>query len=171
MNGTLAVWPPVKVRRVVNQLRKQYDPISHSVCEAHITLTQPFLHPPSENDWHQLEGIIAGFEPFSIRYGPLNTFLPYPCIYYEIHPAERVLEIRRALHKTGMFNLELPHTDDFVPHMSITDGRPDIIRTKEIFEDLRGVVVGGSFQCTEIAFIVPDSDFRFGIARTLPLGV
>lgn len=167
--GTFVIWPPDPVREVVNRLRERYDPLSQRICEAHITLTQPFLRRPAELDWDQLETIVSGFAPFTIRYGPLNTFLPYPCIYYEIHPSARVKALRAALHETGLFNLDRPHTDDFVPHMTINDGRPDAARTQEIFDALRTSVSDGAFECREIAFILPDSGFHFEVVRTLPL--
>jgi 2'-5' RNA ligase len=169
--GTFVIWPPDPVREVVNRLRERYDPLSQRICEAHITLTQPFLRHPGQREWDQLEAIFSECAPSTIRYRPLNTFLPYPCIYYEIHPAASVMAIREALHETGLFNLDRPHTDDFVPHISINDGRPDAARTQEIFESLRKVVVRGSFECRQIAFIVLDYGFHFEVVRTLPLAL
>ena len=81
-----------------------------------------------------------------------------------------MLKLRQLLHATGFFNLSLPHSDDFIPHMSINDGRPDAERTREIFSILKDNVSGGSFKCAYIAFIVPDKDFHFEIVRLLPLG-
>jgi 2'-5' RNA ligase len=169
VHGTFVIWPPDPVRNVVNRLRERYDPISQRICEAHITLTQPFLRPASERDWQEMRKIVSGFEPFAISYGPLNTFLPYPCIYFEIHPAPKVLALRSALHAMVLFNLELPHTDDFIPHMSINDGRPDAERTLEIFETLKSSVPGGSFKCAEITYIKPDASFHFDVTHVLPL--
>jgi len=135
--GTIVIWPSDEVRKHVNPLRERYDPRSHAICETHVTVTQPFLAPPKENEWDKLLSIVSGFETFELRYGPLNHFLPYPCIYYEIHPVDYFLEIRGALHETGLFNLSLPYTDGFVPHMSITDGMPDAETTESIFQELQ----------------------------------
>jgi 2'-5' RNA ligase len=167
--GTIVLWPPEPVRDIVNRLRHEYDPVSQSFCGAHITLTQPFLRQPSSNEWDKLSEVVSGFESFEIRYGPINTFLPYPCIWYEIHPLELVLAIRQALHATGMFNLDLPHIDDFIPHMTITEGQSDLKVTEDLFRKLRDQISGGRFICSEIALIVPDHHFHFGIQRRLPL--
>jgi len=86
---------------------------------------------------------------------------------FVIWPPDPVREVVNRLRE----RLDLPHTDDFVPHMSINDGRPDAARTQEIFEILRTSVSSGSFECGEIAFIVPDSGFHFEVVRTLPLAL
>ena len=168
-HGTLVIWPPDAVREVVNRLRQQYDPVSQSICEAHITLTQPFLRQPSSNEWDELREVVSRFDSFEIQYGPINSFLPYPCIWFEIHPSERVLEIRQALHETGLFNLDLPHTDDLIPHMTITEGQSHIEVTYELFAKLRNEISGGSFIGSDIAYIVPDLGFHFEVQRRLPL--
>jgi len=139
--GTLVIWPPDRVGEVVNRLRHQYDPVSQSFCGAHITLTQPFLRQPSSNEWVELCEVVSSFESFEIQYGPINTFLPYPCIWFEIHPSELVLVIRQALHATGMFNLDLPHTEDFIPHMTVTEGQSDIDVTEELYTKLRDEII------------------------------
>ncbi len=167
--GTLVIWPPDQVRKVVNRFRHQYDPVSQSFIDAHITLTQPFLRQPIINDWDELCEVVSSFESFEIQYGPIKTFLPYPCIWFEIHPSEQVLAIRQVLHATGMFNLDLPHTDDFIPHMTITEGQSDIEVTEQLFTKLRDNISSGSFYCSDIAYIVPDRVFHFGIQRRLPL--
>lgn len=167
--GSLVIWPSDHVREAVNRLRHEYDPVSQSFCEAHITLTHPLLRQPSEKEWDNLSDIVSGFKSFEIRYGPINTFLPYPCIWFEIHPSEVVQAIRQALHASGLFNLDLPHTDDFIPHMTITEGQSDIEVTNDLLAKLRDEIPGGKFLCTEITLIVPDQHFHFGIQRQLPL--
>jgi len=167
--GTIVIWPPDNVRSHVNPLRERHDPRSHAICEAHVSVTQPFLATPKENEWEKLIAIVSGFEASEITYGPLNHFLPYPCIYYEIHPPDYLLKIRRALHATGLFNLSLPYTEGFVPHMSITDGMPDAGTTESLFQELQEEVSGGSFQCDALTLIEPDESFVFHMTRLLHL--
>ena len=167
--GTMVVWPPDDVRAVVNRLREEYDPLSQAICEAHITLTQPLLRPLADQEWVEVAQIAASFDPFELTYGPLNSFLPYPCIWYEVHPRERVLEMRRALHETGFFNLTLPHTQGFIPHMTITEGQSGPPVDQALLESLRGQVKSGSFWCEDVAYIVPDRTFHFEVARKLAL--
>ena len=169
-HGTFVIWPPDPVRRVVNELRNRYDPVSQAVCEAHITVTQPLLGEPTEEQWRRLRAIAEEFPRFHCDYGPVRSFLPAPVIWLEVQPAERILELRRALHETGLFNLELPHTDDFIPHMTLTEGFSGAKVTEALLEELRKKVSGGSFSCAELSFIVPDDGFRFSVARRLALG-
>jgi len=168
-HGSFVIWPIDHVRESVSRLRHEYDPVSQSFCEAHITITQPLLRQPSGKEWDKLSDLVSSFESFEIRYGPINTFLPYSCIWFEIHPSEVVLAIREALHASGLFNLDLPHTDDFIPHMTITEGQSDVKVTNNLFAKLRDEIQGGTFLCTEIAHIVPDLHFHFGVQRQLLL--
>lgn len=135
-------------------------------------MTQPFLREPTDADWQAIQAVTAEHAPFTIEYGPLDSFLPYPCVYLQINPAAPVLALREALHDLGLFNLTLPFSapGEFVPHMSITDGYPDERQTRLILNALSGSEPVGSFACTEIAYIRPDETFRFGVERTASLG-
>jgi 2'-5' RNA ligase len=168
-HGTLVIVPPMPVRSMVDQLHAEYDPASHAWYGAHVTLTQPFVRRPREEDWARLAQVAAGFDAFRIEYGPLRSFLPYPCIWFEIRPKERVLELRKALHDVGLFNLGLPHTDDFIPHMTITEGRSGPRVDEGLLATLRDRCVEGSFLCAEVAYYVPDAGFHFAVRRTLAL--
>lgn len=166
--GMCVIWLPELVRGTVNVLRQRYDPASQAICEAHITLTQPFLRQPQKDDLELLARIAADFAPFEIHYGPLNSFFPYPCIWLEVRPVKQILSLRRALHNTGLFDLSLPHTDDFVPHMTITEGLSGPEVNHELLESMRPEVAGGSFTCTGFVHIVPDPNFHFEVQRTFP---
>ena len=168
-HGTLVILPTNDVREFVNTLRERHDPVSQKYCETHITLTQPLLNRLTEGECKRLKTILSGFEPFEISYGPLNTFLPYPCIYYEVQPAEAILNIRNALHETRLFNLTLPYTEGFIPHMTITEGYYDVDETKRIFDKLKDEISGGVFRCSEISFIIPDINFHFEVNRRFKL--
>jgi 2'-5' RNA ligase len=164
--GTLVVWPPDNVRDVVNRLRAEHDPLSQSYCETHITITQPLLRQLDSIEWSHIETLISDINAFEIHYGPLNSFLPYPCIYYEIHSGEKLLTIRKLLHETGFFNLRIPHPENWVMHMSITEGLSGPKVNHELLESLKRRVAAGSFTCTAISHIVPDSEFHFKVEKT-----
>jgi 2'-5' RNA ligase len=168
--GTFVLWPPDGVREVVNALRQRYDPVSQAICETHITLTQPLLREPGADVWAELRRVAAGHAQFEITYGPLRSFLPYPCIWYEIQPAAQVLALRAALHRTGLFNLDRPYTEGFIPHMTITAGQSGPEVSEALLEALKGQVTGGTFPVSEIAYIVPDAGFHFAVRKRLPLG-
>lgn len=170
LHGLFVIWPPADVRQVVNRLRRKYDPESQATIEAHITLTQPFLAQPSDEDWARLAKIAAGFEPFEIRYGPIDTFFPSPVIYLTIQPRERLLALRQALHDTGLFNLTLPYTDDFVPHMTIAEGRSsDRVVDESMLAEVRPQASSDTFLVNEIVCVTPDRQFHFAISKRLNL--
>lgn len=166
--GTLVIWPPEPVRGMVNALRQHYDPVSQATCEAHISLTQPFIRRPDKDDLEHLRQIALNFESFQIQFGPLNSFLPYPCIWLEVHPVSRILSLRQKLHETGLFNLSLAHTDDFVPHMTITEGLSGPKVNQELLESMKPKVTAGSFTCTDFVHIVPNPQFHFEVRQVFP---
>ncbi len=168
-HGTIVILPPDEIRNVVNGQRETYDPVTASFCEAHITLTQPLLNPLSDTEWGNIQDMLRRFPAFEIQYGPIKSFLPYPCIWYEIQPADKILALRNALHQTGYFNLSLKHTDDFIPHMSITEGLSGPPVDEELLTILQEQSSQGSFICQDAVHIVPDESFCFGVVKRLPL--
>ncbi|CAN5554741.1 hypothetical protein BH23CHL2_BH23CHL2_35400 [soil metagenome] len=170
-HGALVIWPPVDVRSTVNALRKRYDPASQAICDAHITLTQPFLDAPGDEDLKAISAVVAGHLPVRIRYGPLGTFLPYPCVYLEIQPAGRLRELQRALYALDLFNLANPFSDpdEYIFHMSITDGYPDEQQTAQILDALRGSEPLGEFVTEQVAWIRPHEEFHFEVVQELPV--
>jgi len=83
--GVIVIQPLDEIRELVNNQREEYDPLSQSYSEAHITVTQPLLKELSEDEWDRVLRIIEGYGSFQIDYGPINSFLPYPC------PIRRIL--------------------------------------------------------------------------------
>jgi 2'-5' RNA ligase len=169
-HGTLAIWPPQVVRDYVNRFRQKLDPISDGYAEAHITLTQPFRAPVTEHVIDHVRSILAAEKPFSIAYGPLRSFFPAPVLWLDVHPRERALKLRHELHATGLFDLSLPHTDDFVPHMTLTEGLSGTPVNDALFRELAPSVEGGTFTCDGIAFIRPNARFRFEVEREIAFG-
>ena len=166
--GTIVIWPPVDIRELVNNQRQEYDPVSLSYCESHITVTQPLKRFLLDGEWDQILDLVKQFNSFDIVYGPLNSFLPYPCIWYEIEPTNKILQIRNVLHETGLFNTSLKYTDDFIPHMTITEGISGPTVNEKLLEQLTGESKTGSFYCDELAYIVPNKHFLFQVTKTLP---
>jgi len=168
--GTIVIWPPEDVRRIVDAQRERMDPVSQAICGTHITVTQPLTASLDNSAWRQVRAILWRHDPFKITYGPLNSFLPYPCIWYEIRPVQKVLDLRNALHDTGDFNLELRYTTNFIPHMTITEGLSGPTVNEVLLAQLQGESRPGSLPCDSLAYIVPDDHFRFHVEAQLPLG-
>lgn len=167
--GTIVIWPPDEVRQIVNRQREKYDPVSHAFCEAHVSITQPLGRWLDNDEWHHVSNLLRRHESFEVRFGPVNSFLPYPCIWYEIQPREKILEIRSALHQTGFFNLTMKHLQTFIPHMTITEGFSGPPVDQGLLDQIAAEGTTGSFLCESLSFIVPNQEFRFEPASTLPL--
>ena len=165
LHGTLAVYPPLQIREYINRFRKELDPVSHSYAEAHITLTQPLMERVTDQVADRLETALRSEKPFKVTFGPLRSFLPSPVLWLEVQPAQRVLHLRRKLHTFGIFDLSLPHTEDFVPHMTITEGLSGPRVDEDLFRKTRLQVEGGRFECTRLVHLVPDGEFRFLVER------
>ncbi len=177
-HGTFVLWPPNDVRRRLNAIRERYSPISQSYCEAHISLTQPLLRALDEVEWITLQAIVATFAPLEIIYGPVRYWDNGRLVYYEIQPFDKIRAIRQALHETNCFNLELPHANDFIPHLTLQEGYPadilavDVVDVKKgmaNYEKLKQLLPNTRSLCHEISFIVPDERFHFEVVRQLPL--
>lgn len=167
--GLFIILPPLEVRSIIDAQREAYDPLSRSYIGAHITVSQPFLRTPTESEWDHCLKVVRAFQPFEIQYGPLKSFLPYPCIWYDVQPAERVLELRTTLHQTGLFNLEEGYIEDFIPHLTITEGLSGPEVTDELLDQLQSESQPGSFLCQQLVLAVPDQKFHFRLSRTIPL--
>ena len=166
--GLFIIQPPDHVSAIVDAQRKVYDPVSQNTISAHITLTQPLLNDPTESDWALFVQALSKIQPFEIHYGPIKSFLPYPCIWYDVQPAEQVLEMRSSLHQTGLFNLQEGYIKDFIPHMTITEGRSGPEVTPTLLEKLQNESQPGTFLCKELVLSVPDQNFHFSSQKKLP---
>ena len=167
--GTIVIWPPDEARQAVNSQRAEYDPVSHAYCQAHVTVTQPLRRRLDGDEWRQVSALLLGHASFELRFGPVNSFLPYPCVWYETHPIEKILELRSVLHQTGFFNLKMKHAQDFIPHLTITEGLSGPTVDQGLLERIRSESTTGSFLCKELAYIVPNEAFRFEVVSILPL--
>jgi 2'-5' RNA ligase len=167
--GTIVIWPPDSVRAIVNSQREKYDPASQAICETHITVTQPFYHWPDQAEWKKIQEVLREYHQFEIHFGPLTSFLPYPCIYYEIRPGRYIVQMRDALHQLGLFNLEMRHPKNFIPHMTITEGLSGPEVDEGLLKELQRESGKGSFICRELSYIVPDDRFHFHVSMGLPL--
>lgn len=170
MQGVRLIWPNDSLRESVNTLRAKYDSESQKICDAHITLTQPFLNQPDDAAWKHIQSILTKYSPFDIEYGPIEIFGNSPVLKFDINPKEKILKLRNGLHETGLFNLSLPFTEGFIPHMTISEnGFKDITEAQKTADELNSEINTGNFTCTHIAYVQPDSNFHFEERKLLPL--
>ena len=168
--GTIVISPPDEVRKFVNAQREKYDPVSQACCEAHVSITQPLGRRLGSDEWHHVSNLLRRHESFEVRFGPVKSFLPYPCIWYEIQPSEKILNIRSALHQTGFFNLAMKHPETFIPHMTITEGLSGPPVDQGLLDQIAAEGATGTFLCESLSYIIPNQEFHFELASTLPLG-
>ena len=170
-HGTFVVWPTGEIEGISNELRQTYDPESQAHCPAHITVTQPFLEAPSAESWRQIETIVSSFSTFPISVGPIEPFGASTTLKFDIEPKAPLRQLRRKLHETGLFNLTLPFTEGFIPHMTISEfGLDDRTVVECLAATLNQEISSHVFSCRALAYIRPDSNFQFQEVRCIPLG-
>jgi len=168
--GIFVIWPPDEIRMEINKLREEYDPVSQSYCEAHITLSTPLKKELNSADWSQLADICRRVEPFEIKYGPPKVFELKPVVYLAVFPESELKELYVTFLDICLFCDEPPPPFDFVPHMTISEfGVKTDEEAKKLKNRLEKISISGCFICDSVAFIKPDENFHFSIHKTLPL--
>ncbi len=167
-HGSLLLLPPPDLGRLVDGLRRRYDPASHRVCRAHVTLTQPFVQAVSDLALARVEEVVASHPPMVLSYGPVER-LGGSVVVFRIEPRAEVLALREALHSLGLFNLSLPFTKGFVPHMTISER--EVEGPLRPLEGLPPARAEGSFLCSRVDHLVPDDGFVFRPRRSFLLGL
>jgi 2'-5' RNA ligase len=168
--GILLVLPAEPVRSQINLLRAKYDPQSHEIAEAHISLTVPLRNEPNIGQWAELERIAARFEAFPISYGPLVPFLPKGGAALDIAPQAQLDRLRLALEASEVFAGAPPRRYPFWAHMTIAEFA-SVETTHQLVRDLDGArTPTGQFFCDRVSYLVPDEEFRFVERRSLKLG-
>jgi len=169
-HGTWVIWPEGELSVVANALRTKYDPESQGYCPAHITLTQPFIEEPASNAWDQIEAVLQSTKPISVVAGPLGTFPGSTVLRFEIQPADSILHLRHQLHRTGLFDLTMPFTEGFIPHLTVSEyGLDAPADVQDVLASLGNDLGPFRFHCDAISYIRPDEDFTFRTVRSLAL--
>ncbi len=168
--GLILVLPPDGIGEQVDALRQQDDPRSASICEAHISLSEPLTKEFSPEVECEVRHLLSTVDPFEIHYGPLRTFDPYPGVAYKIEPEDRFFKLREALHRTSAFEGSPFKRKGVPPHMTIAEFIPDMEESEELKNHLQAKVPEGSFLCDKLQLMIPDDDFCFRRVLELKLG-
>ncbi|MNT73733.1 hypothetical protein D3C72_2124760 [compost metagenome] len=103
--------------------------------------------------------MLKTFTSFEITIGPAIASPNKRLMWLDVSNKQSVLAVREALHATGLFNLELPLTKGFIPHMTISEEsrepKDNETRIKEVNKSTQPFTV--TFD--KISWIVPDEDF------------
>jgi 2'-5' RNA ligase len=165
--GVLVIEPPQELAAVLDPIRERFDPVSADRVGAHITVTPPFVDAPTPTDEARVGSVVGRVPSMRLQLGTPTRFGGSSVIYLPVVNSGAVLWLREVLLGTGLFRLDLPHTTDFVPHLTISE----FGTTPEAA--LRTVIPAPgrrAFQVRAIAWLVPNEEFRFGVRRTFPLG-
>ena len=164
--GALVIEPPPEVAEVLNPIRERFDPVSADRASAHVTVTPPFVEGPTPAEESRVGSVVGRIGSMWLQLGTPEQFAGSSVIYLPVMNGEAVLRLRDVLLATGLFRLDLPHTTDFVPHLTISE----MGATPEAA--LRTIIpapAASAFHVAEIAWWVPDEAFRFTVHRTFAL--
>jgi 2'-5' RNA ligase len=164
--GALVIEPPRELAAVLDPIRERFDRISADRLGAHITVTPPFVGAPTPADEALVGSVVRRIPSMRLQLGRPRQFGGSSVIYLPVVNAGAVTTVREALLATGLFRLDLPHTTDFVPHLTISEFGTTPAAA------LRAVIPAPGarpFHVGAIAWLVPDDGFQFAVRRTFAL--
>ena len=158
--------PPPSLASALDRIRARFDPASAAQIGAHITLTPPFAAAPSSADVEGVRTAIRGVASMRMQLDRPTRFSGSSVVYLPVVPTEPFLKLREVLLATGLFRLDLPHTTDFVPHLTLSEFgtmpaaalRADIPQPEAM-----------AFLVEGVAWVVPDEEVQFTVRRTFML--
>jgi 2'-5' RNA ligase len=164
--GALVIEPPRELAAVLDPIRERLDPVSAGWFGAHITVTPPFVGAPTPVDEAHVGSLVRRIPSMSPQLGRPRQFGGSPVIYLPVVNAGAVMRLREALLAIGLFRLDLPHTSDFVPHLTVSEFRTTPAAALRTVIPAPGA---SAFHVGAIAWVVPDEAFQFRIRRTFTL--
>lgn len=165
--GALVIELPQVLAAILDPIRERLDPISAGRFGAHITVTPPFVGALTPDQVARVQSVVRQLPPMSLGLGGRpSQFDGSSVVYLPVLNAPAVMTVRQALLATGLFRLDLPHTTDFVPHLTISEfgSAPAALIGTTIPEPRASV-----FEVQAIAWVVPNEAFRFTVSRTFAL--
>ncbi len=164
--GTLVIMPPPTLASALDPIRERFDPASAAQIGAHITLTPPLAAAPSSADEKRVRTAIRGVATMRLQLDRPTQFSGSSVIYLPVVPTQPFLKLREVLLTTGLFRLDLPHTTDFVPHLTLSE-----------FGTTPAATLGAdipqpeamAFLAEGVAWVVPDEEVHFTVRRTFML--
>jgi 2'-5' RNA ligase len=164
--GALVIEPPRELASILDPIRLRMDPESAGRVGAHITLTPPFAAVPNSADEERVASAIRGVASMRLQLDRPTQFSGSSVIYLPVVPRQGFDGLRAVLLATGLFRLDLPHKDDFVPHLTLSEfGTAPMAALGDDVPRPEAM----SFLVEAVAWIVPDEVFHFTVRRTFPL--
>jgi 2'-5' RNA ligase len=164
--GTLVIMPPPNLASALDVIRARFDPASAAQIGAHITLTPPFAAAPSSADVERVRTVIRGVVSWRLQLEGPARFSGSSVVYLPVVPTQPFLKLRDVLLATGLFRLDLPHTTDFVPHLTLSEfGTTPAAALRADIPQPEAMV----FLVEAVAWVVPDEEAHFTVHRTFGL--
>ena len=136
---TIMLFPKFENMEVINQIRKQYDPLANLV-NPHITLVFPFQSEMSNAElFDVLESRLAKIKPFEIELCGFTKQEDKYGNYLFLNIGKGKAEIN-DIHQT-LYNNEFKEFDlglDYVPHMTVGN-LPEIQALNEAYESVKDI--------------------------------
>jgi 2'-5' RNA ligase len=164
--GLLVIVPPPDIASVLDPIRQRLDPVSAATFGAHITVTPPFVAAPNAADEERVEKAIRGEAPMRLQLDRPTQFRGSSVVYLPVVPSEGVHALRTTLLATGLFRLDLPHTTDFVPHLTLSEfgSAPEGAFKVNVPQH-----EAMAFLLDTVTWVVPDEALHFTLRRTFTL--
>ena len=162
-HGAVVIQPPADISAILDPIRARLDPTSAERIGAHITVTPPFTRAPTPADEARLGSVVGSMPLIRLELGQPRRFGGSTVIYLPVMDPTPVLSLREALLATDLFRLDLPHTTDFVPHLTLSEfgTTPDAAMRTAIPESATR-----AFDVGEVAWVTPNQEFTFAVRRT-----
>ena len=167
--GLILILPPPEVARVFDRLRQKYDPRSHAVCPAHISVSDPLRLEMTDKRREEIRALCAGIEPFPLRYGPPRASTERAGVSCPVGPQAAIDRLKDALHGATVFDGQVYRRRSVPAHMTIAEF-VSIEESAGIRAAVEQEVGGGAFVCQQLDFIVPDEGFCFRKVMRFRLG-
>jgi 2'-5' RNA ligase len=164
--GALVIRPPPALASVLDPIRERLDLASAAQIGVHITLTPPFAAAPTSADVQRVGTAIRRVPSMRLQLDGPAHFSGSSVIYLPVVHTEALTNLRDALLATGLFRFDLPHTTDFVPHLTLSEfGTASALTQAENIPPREAM----AFFVTAVDWMVPDESFHFTVRRTFML--
>jgi hypothetical protein len=106
----MLILPPEPIRLQVYALRARHDPVSHAICDPHVSLTVPLSRQCGKAHRYELAAVASGIRPFEVRYGPVTNSLAHLGVVLSIEPQTELDRLRLLLEACSVFEGAAPRS-------------------------------------------------------------
>ena len=168
--GVILVMPPPHVAAPIDALRQAYDPKSHAICSAHISVSDPLRRELTDDAKGEIRELLRTVEPFEAHYDRPTASTRRPGVACPVGPQERFDELKRVLHQASVFEGMVSGRRAIPAHMTIAEFLT-VEDSLRICVELADTTPPGAFRCDRLEYMVPDTTFRFHRRETFFLGI